>query len=399
STQWTPLSLSRCEFGIPTHYAPCIAQTLSNVVYAEELLYPDFEIREPYFAKEEHRERWQRASSDIKERGVLDSGWMAYKGQTGQNFVFKDVKYTWSSHHFDTWSPEACMSHLVSTTPIQPITDKSSSPLPTVTIAASPDSYSFQHHLDRITHIIAQGAHLFYGGTSDPYVVTGRRGSQTVQRFWELLGYDSDHVLYQQEGVEAETMVFSCRAVLIHPWLSLKSLEFFRVQHDAVSTTRNKVVYMSRSDGRPANFGRRVINEADVLNGMIKFLAERNRGEELVVFNPDEFENTEQLFSWFSQNVAAVVGPHGGAMINHRWAAKGTLIIEMMPTTRPAMMIFEEASVLSQNYAAIVVDPTEPAGTDMEIDVQDVLTLLRQHLGVVGEDPLRKSYHWRAKEL
>ncbi|KAJ7152662.1 hypothetical protein C8R43DRAFT_1003212 [Mycena crocata] len=46
-------------------------------------------------------------------------------------------------------------------------------------------------------------------------------------------------------------------------------------------------------------------------------------------------------------------------MINHCWAAKGTLVIEMMPTTRPAMLIFEEASVLSQAYAAILVEPTD----------------------------------------
>lgn len=137
------------------------------------------------------------------------------------------------------------MSNLVSTSPIEPITDKkegdASSRLPIVTIALSPDSYSFQHHLDRVTHIIAQGSHLFYDTTTHPYVVTGRRGSETVQRFWELLGYDKEHVLYSKEGVEADTMVFSCRAVLIHPWLSLKALEFFGIQHEVVSKTRNKV--------------------------------------------------------------------------------------------------------------------------------------------------------------
>ncbi|KAJ7752477.1 hypothetical protein DFH07DRAFT_825484 [Mycena maculata] len=399
ATPWTPLSLSVCQFGTPTHYAPCLAQNLNNVAYAEELLYPDFEIREPYFAKEEHRERWQKATSDINERGVLQSGWMAYKGQSGQNFVFNNVKYTWSSSNFDTWSPESCMSSLVSTSPIEPITDRTESRLPIVTIALSPDSYSFQHHLDRVTHIIAQGSHLFYGSASEPYVVTGRRGSKTVQQLWEYLGYDEDHVLNTKEGVEAETMVFSCRAVLIHPWLSLKALESFGIQHDVPSATRNKIVYMSRSDGRTLNVGRRVVNEEEVLEGIRTFLAERKQGEELVVFNPDEYESTGQLFEWFSKNVAAVVGPHGGAMINHRWAAKGTLVIEFMPTTRTAMMIFEEAGVLSQNYAAILVEPTEPAGTDMEIDVRDVVSLLGEHLGVVGQDPLRKSYYWRAEEL
>ncbi|KAJ7135871.1 hypothetical protein C8R44DRAFT_869573 [Mycena epipterygia] len=286
-----------------------------------ELMYA---IREPYFAKDEHRERWRTASSTITERGVLRSGWMAYRGQSGQNFVFRDVKYTWTQ--FDSWSPEACMFHLVSTSPIQPISSangKDSPRLPMVTIAVLPDSYTFQHHLDRVTHILAQGSHLLHGHRSAP------------------------------RGVEAETMIFSCGAVLIHPWLSLKTLEAFGIKYDAA---RNKVVYMSRSDGRPSHVGRRVLNEADVLADIRRFLTERNRGEELVVFNPDDYENADQLFSWFSKTLQA---------------AKPTLLIEMMSTTSCAMMIFEEASVLSQTYAAIVVEPpaTDPSRTDMKIDV------------------------------
>lgn len=70
-----------------------------------------------------------------------------------------------------------------------------------------------------------------------------------------------------------------------------------------------------------------------------------------------------------------------------------------MPTTRIAVMIYEEASLLSQTYAALVVEPTVKGGLDMEIDVEDVLGLLRAHLGVVGSSPLRKSYPWQAKEL
>jgi hypothetical protein len=63
------------------------------------------------------------------------------------------------------------------------------------------------------------------------------------------------------------------------------------------------------------------MNEEALLKNITAFLAERNRGEELVVFNPGQFSNVSELFSWFSENVIAVVGPHGGAMINHRWCA------------------------------------------------------------------------------
>lgn len=70
-----------------------------------------------------------------------------------------------------------------------------------------------------------------------------------------------------------------------------------------------------------------------------------------------------------------------------------------MPTTFTSVAIYEEASALSQTYAAMIVEPTTPRGTDMEIEVGDVLALLKEHLGVEGEDPLRRSYPWRAKEL
>lgn len=56
SDPWTPLSLSNCTFGTPSYYAPCVAEHLDGVLYAEELVYPDFEIREPYFANEDHRQ-------------------------------------------------------------------------------------------------------------------------------------------------------------------------------------------------------------------------------------------------------------------------------------------------------------------------------------------------------
>ncbi|KAF7365625.1 hypothetical protein MVEN_00436100 [Mycena venus] len=401
SDPWMPLSLSACSFGMPAHYAPCAAQKLKNVEYAEELLYPDFAIREPYFAQEEHRQKWRTftQTADDFDRASLHLGWMQYKGQTGQNFVFRGVRYA-PTFGVDSWSPKSCMSSLVETSPIQPITDanRPASTLPTALIALSPDSYSFQHFLDRVTHILAQGHHLL-DSTSAPYALTGRGGTKTVDELWSLMGFPEDHVLHQNFNFVAERLIFSCRAILIHPWLSLKTLDVMGVPRTSPSTTRNKVVYMSRSHGGAVNGGRRVVNEDAVLRGITTFLEERDRGEELVMFNPDNFGNVTELFSWFSKNAMAVVGPHGGAMINHRWANKDIFVLEFMPANRIAMMNYEEASILSQTYAAIIVEPTTPSSFDMEIDVQDVVSLLSKHLGVEGEDPLRKSYTWRAEEL
>jgi hypothetical protein len=94
---WMPLSLSTCLFGMPAYYAPCAAQKLQNVEYAEELVYPDFEIREPYFAQEEHRTKWRTFTQTAEDfdRASLHLGWMQYKGQSGQNLICTPL-HSWS---------------------------------------------------------------------------------------------------------------------------------------------------------------------------------------------------------------------------------------------------------------------------------------------------------------
>ncbi|KAJ7065062.1 hypothetical protein C8F01DRAFT_1021907 [Mycena amicta] len=403
SYPWTPLSLSSCLFGMPKHYAPCFAQQLDNVVYAEELLYPDFELRQPYFPTIHQRDLWRKFTQtnlEFQDRASLHGEWVSYKGQSGQNFVFRDVKYS-RSFGEDIWSSRACMAKLVNTVNIRPLSKTESDEIfPTALIVTSPESFAFQHFLDRATHILIQGAHLYRD--SDTYALTGRDGTRTVNEMWERMGFPPDHIVHQSKSIAAERMVFSCRAVLTHPWLSLKTLEALGLGNKPIPSPvqRKTVVYMSRSDGRASNRGRRVVNEEFVLFGIQSLLEERNLGEELVLFDPSVFQDATDLFSWFADNVLAVVGPHGGAMINHRWAHKDTFVLEFMPENRIAMMIYEEASLLSQTYAAIVVPPTTPDSFDMEIDVDQVLELLRAHLGVLSEEgPLRKSYSWPAKEL
>ncbi|KAJ6507609.1 hypothetical protein DFH09DRAFT_1000142 [Mycena vulgaris] len=420
-----PFPLSVCSFGMPAYYAPCAAEKLKNVEYAEELLYPDFSIREPYFARKQHRQKWRtfvQAAEDF-DRASLHSAWLHYKGQTGQNYVFRDVRYT-TPFVADSWSPQACMSPLVETSPIQPISnaDRSASKnlLPVALIALSPDSFSFQHFLDRVAHILVQGHHLHPHSQSQtqsnpnptsnstvPYVLTGEdMGDKTVIELWRQMGYSADHVLHEQATIAAERLIFSCRAVMVHPWLSLRTLELMGVPRSSPSSNRNKVVYMSRSHGGALNGGRRVVNEDAVLHGITALLEERGRGEQLVMFTAATFGNVSHLLEWFTENVIAVVGPHGGAMINHRWAPNSTLVLEFLPANKIALMIYEEASLLSQTYAAIIAQPVTPAkpikgvDDDMEVDVRDVVSLLRAHLGVVErEDPLRRRYGWPAKEL
>ncbi|PBK99769.1 hypothetical protein ARMGADRAFT_918272 [Armillaria gallica] len=430
STPWAPFSLSNCTFGLPPYYAPCVAQRLpKQVLYAEELLYPAFEIRQPYFATLDHRAQWRRAVASISDRGVLQpNNWVVYKGQSGQNFVFENVTYL-SPKLYDRWADDACMAKLGSSEGIQPFdaSEVVARPNPptiygTAMVALSPESYAFQHHLDRITHIIVQGSHLTYGRET-PYVITGRQGNGFVKQLWKGLGFDDGHVLYRaRKDILAERMIFSCRTVLVHPWLSLKTLEAFGIDYMKQSATRNKILYMSRSNRHThtRNAGRRVLNEPELLSAIETYLTERGKGEEVVIFSEGMLDNVPEFFKWCNENVMAVIGPHGGAMYHHRWAARGTLVIEMMPTSYTSMAIFEEASVLSQTYAALVVEPSSQGGTNMIIDPEHVVLLLRRYLGVpmrrprrlfgedpddedddahLAEDPLRISYQWGGKEL
>ncbi|SJL10068.1 uncharacterized protein ARMOST_13450 [Armillaria ostoyae] len=73
-------------------------------------------------------------------------------------------------------------------------------------------------------------------------------------------------------------------------------------------------------------------------------------------------------------------------MHHHRWAARGTLVVEMMPTTFTSVAIYEEAPVLSQTYTALFVEHGFPGGRGMIINPEDATKLLEEHLGV----PVRK---------
>lgn len=92
STRWSPVALSTCDSNTPTYYAPCLAERVQGAVYGEELVYPDFRLREPVFAstrEEENASTWRGLADGIKERGVAcrEAGWICYRGQHGQNVV------------------------------------------------------------------------------------------------------------------------------------------------------------------------------------------------------------------------------------------------------------------------------------------------------------------------
>ena len=150
---------------------------------------------------------------------------------------------------------------------------------------------------------------------------------------------------------------------------------------------------MTRSDGKAHNGGRRVLNEPDVLSAIQRVLDTRGRNETLRLFDPDEYTDISNLIATFSRDALAIVGPHGGAMMNHRFAGPGTFVLEFIPTSWFLFENWEEASLMDQTYATMVVE-SEGGEHDMVIDPETVGRLLSEHLGKEREDKLEMTYGW-----
>ncbi|KAK0202508.1 hypothetical protein DFS33DRAFT_1275606 [Desarmillaria ectypa] len=73
-------------------------------------------------------------------------------------------------------------------------------------------------------------------------------------------------------------------------------------------------MYLSRSDNRAANVGRKTINESALLDAIREPLEVRNKGEELVVFDETQYGSAFELFTYFNENVMTIIGPYGGAI-------------------------------------------------------------------------------------
>ncbi|KAI0367618.1 hypothetical protein BV20DRAFT_552485 [Pilatotrama ljubarskyi] len=417
SRHWAPVSISACEPGTPSFFAPCLAQRREGALFGEELVYPDFRLREPVFAqsRSENAGEWRKLLPDIRGRAAWceESGWVCYRGQTGQNIVLANATYT--GVPADEWSDQACMGGDVSTAGLRTAPGHArvntletaaeyneAFPIDNLLVAASPDSWSFQHFLDRVTHVVSQAAHLNLSHAT-PDVVLDARPRPVVAGMWEMLGFGGEKMHYYAGApIAAKNIVFSCRSPLIHPWLSLRTLEMFGLDPVGIPLERRrKIVYISRSHGDMLNYGRRVLNEDELLPDIRALLVERGQGEDLVLFHELGLTSPRELMFWFHENVRAVVGPHGGGLYNHRWAGKDTLVLEMMPATHTSHMFWEEASVLGQTYANILLPPSSPGSKDMYADIPAVLDILREHLG--KPDPrgptVEPAYRWRAAEL
>lgn len=131
-----------------------------------------------------------------------------------------------------------------------------------------------------------------------------------------------------------------------------------------------------------------------------ELLEERGRGEQLVVFDAARYDSWRS-YGDLMRGVAAVVGPHGGAMYAVGYAPPAdTLVVEFMVEGWWGVMNWEAAALGGLRYWATVHAAEGPTGADLIVDVAAVVGLLRSELGRPGAgaagSPLQADYPWSA---
>ena len=337
------------------------------------------------------------------------------QGQHGQNLVFSNAAYN-GLPASDAWMANSCLNPEVShrsfgteaarepdpaaaTAAVDSASDGME--LPSISIAASPDSWSFQHFHDRVTHIILQGQHLTH---TDTTYVTGREpDSPFVKALWnKLVPNAKQHVLHTREQhwpIRAKELIFSCRAPLVHPWFAQRLAEEAGVMGAQKPWADRKVIlYCSRSRGLGGvmhNGGRSVTNEPAVINALETLLTVRADGERLEVFDLSQWEGDfDGMVDYFASQVRAVIGPHGGALVNINWASRATGVVEIMPSNLFSVAIYELAGTLGHRYG-FMQSPSVNDQNDMTIDIPELMGIVSAVLNnEAGSESLQSAYMW-----
>lgn len=355
SSYWEPAIISECLSSFPKS-APCIKKDAggnkSNIAVAQELIFPPFKLRMPSFISEGDSEAWKTDMRKAMHGGRMvvdeEKDYGRYWIVIGQNLVFKDAMYTGQPPP-DGWNAQACGIQSSHVSFLAPADSNIPAIHDTLIVATSPDSWSWQHFLDRLVIIVAQASLTKVGDPNNLTVVSGAVPRDPYINFvYEALGVKRRmHTPHKHNELKAKNLIFPCRCPLIHPFHYLYVIEktigtaaFLRPLSE-----RKFVIYGVRGRGAERNGGRRILNDEKLIEGLKALLAERKQDETLIVFemkNYPTYEATKELFG----HARAVFGPHGGSLMNLRFSPADTLVIEFLPTGSP--FFFEQTRLMHQ---------------------------------------------------
>ncbi|KAI8103543.1 hypothetical protein M9435_004878 [Picochlorum sp. BPE23] len=350
SDAWLPIVVADCD-GLDPRSAPCLKarNKVSNMISAHELVYRPFKLAIPGFINETQKEKWVEAvmhDAGLQNRMMLrvDEGKAVYPAQFGQNLVFENAQYTGIPPP-DLWREDSCMgggaaSHKQFLNPVN--VSEIGDAYEALVIATVPDSWSWQHFLDRVTVIWSQamlGAEDSFKGDNIT-IVSGREPQQRVNELYEIMRVKHVH---RVSRAVAKKVVFSCRAPLIHPFTSQRFNDLIGWRPTPLKD-RNVVLMMPRSHSR------QIMNQDELNNRVEALLRMRGKDEVFQVFDQDQFADMVDIITFMRDRVKMVIGPHGGAMYNIRFASPAAALLEFMPTQRFQPVFWETARLFEHHY-------------------------------------------------
>jgi capsular polysaccharide biosynthesis protein len=125
-------------------------------------------------------------------------------------------------------------------------------------------------------------------------------------------------------------------------------------------------------------------------------LDSREKGERLVQYEDLKrtlgVQGIRQVMEYIANNCSAIISPHGGGLYNARFAGKGALVVEILPSEKFEAHFWEQARLSEQEYI-MYRSPSRDADHNMRInDVSEVVDIVAAYLGRVSEDALIDSY-------
>ncbi|KAG7398107.1 hypothetical protein PHYBOEH_011663 [Phytophthora boehmeriae] len=404
--------ISKCMHGMDKMAAPCIKEAQNtNLVEGQELLYPSFRLRLPHFVNTTTKDKWLARIVHLDRMHLSkDNAWATYPAFQGQNMVFKNAVFRGDPPP-DVWSDESCMGRAASHSSFMQEANSNSSfddkaAVDTLIIATSPDSWSFQHFFDRVGVVWSQAQLAIpMKKKSDTVVVSGKWPlDRIVNDVYKLM--TGRHV-HNTAFVAAQHLVFSCRAPLIHPYTTQRVTEnILQALPEANADTqvsRNVILFLSRSSngGDARNHGRKLLNEDQLFDAVSAMIKTEERREKLQYFRHSDFKGLMEVASFMRDQVKMMIGPHGAAFYNSRFAQPQTALIEIIPDPDKFFVpcFWEQARLLGQDYS-VYMGTSVNSKNGMEVDdIEELVSLVRDRLKFLDEsyrssDALEHSYAW-----
>lgn len=382
---WKPEIFSECNDMMPETYAPCKQRKFpEKIEYAEEVVYPGFQLKLPRFFNENQRDLWiklflnGRNSSDIFHEP--SRSWVTFPPSTGQNFVLRNI------HGAKIDPKNVCMSGSFSLDKYLQFANSNHSFFGNdelnLLLLNTPDSWSFQHFIDHGMHSLIQLRQVVgklersghevrvHSSVSNNKIVNVLRGVYGIKF--------QDH----QGPISARRLIIGCKCPRDAPYLDLMFQKILGIR-TSEPKSRKYILYFSRKQSKTRlNAGRIAINEDEFLDELKVLLKQRNKQEKLLVYDDSEAGSVQNMLNFFRKNVIAVIGVHGGALYNHRFMGPSTLIVEIVPTSHFFPIFWKDSAIFDQNYWAFLENPIKNSVSDVKIPIANVLKVLKEQLGV-----------------